>query len=161
MVHEVRWPDGRVVPVSEDKWAAARWFCVSEGVYDVRIGSRNFRVERTSMPEVNGRMVLRINGVTTEVRVADKRMLLLEKMGMAAAVTEVERELLAPMPGKVLSVRVEAGVEVKAGDAVAVLEAMKMENLIRSPRSGVVSAVAVVAGQAVEKGAVLLTYENA
>ena len=47
------------------------------------------------------------------------------------------------------------------GDAVAVLEAMKMENLIRSPRTGVVAGVAVVPGQAVEKGAVLLTYEDA
>jgi biotin carboxyl carrier protein len=44
---------------------------------------------------------------------------------------------------------------------VAVLEAMKMENLIRSPRAGVVASVSVQPGAAVEKGAVLLTYEDA
>jgi biotin carboxyl carrier protein len=87
--------------------------------------------------------------------------MLLEKMGMAAAAAGVERELLAPMPGKVLSVAVAPGTAVQEGDAVAVLEAMKMENLIRSPRTGVVAGVAVVPGQAVEKGAVLLTYEDA
>ncbi len=161
MVHEVRWPDGRVVPISEEEWAAARWFRVVEGVYDVRIGQRNFRVERTAPLDPAGRVVLRIQGVSTDVRVADRRRMLLEKMGMAAAAAGVERELLAPMPGKVLSVAVAPGTVVQEGDAVAVLEAMKMENLIRSPRTGVVAGVAVVPGQAVEKGAVLLTYEDA
>lgn len=161
MVHEVRWPDGRVVPVVADEWASARWHRVVEGVYDVRIGARNWRVERLSQPDGSGRIELRINGVKTEVRVADRRLLLLEKMGMAAGTAGVERELLAPMPGKVLSVSVGAGTAVEEGDAVAVLEAMKMENLIRSPRSGVISGVSVAPGQAVEKGAVLLTYEDA
>jgi len=161
MVHEVRWPDGRVVPVSEDEWAAARWLRVAEGVYDVRIGRRNFRVERAAPVEANGRLGMRIDGVKVEVQVADRRRLLLEKMGMAEAAAGVERELFAPMPGKVLSVAVAAGTAVREGDAVAVLEAMKMENLIRSPRAGVVAGVSVQPGQAVEKGAVLLTYEDA
>jgi acetyl/propionyl-CoA carboxylase alpha subunit len=121
MVHEVRWPDGRVVPISEEEWAAARWFRVVEGVYDVRIGQRNFRVERTAPLDPAGRVVLRIQGVSTEVRVADRRRMLLEKMGMAAAAAGVERELLAPMPGKVLSVAVAPGTAVQEGDAVAVL----------------------------------------
>lgn len=161
MVHEVRWPDGRVVPVSEDKWAAARWFCVSEGVYDVRIGSRNFRVERAAPVDAHGRLRMRVDGVQVAVQVADRRRMLLEKMGMAGTTAEVERELVAPMPGKVLSVAVAAGTAVSEGDAVAVLEAMKMENVIRSPRAGVVAGVSVVPGQAVEKGAVLLAYEDA
>jgi biotin carboxyl carrier protein len=82
-------------------------------------------------------------------------------MGMSTASAGVDRELTAPMPGKVLSVTVHAGDAVAEGDAVAVLEAMKMENLIRSPRAGVVASVSVQPGAAVEKGAVLLTYEDA
>ncbi len=62
----------------------------------------------------------------------------------------------APMPGLVLRVEVEAGQRVGAGGGLLVLEAMKMENEIRSPWDGVVRRVLVRAGEAVEKGAGLV-----
>lgn len=64
--------------------------------------------------------------------------------------------VLAPMPALVLSVAVEVGDQVVAGQAVAVLEAMKMENAIRAPAAGVVRSVEVEAGAIVQKGAVLV-----
>jgi 3-methylcrotonyl-CoA carboxylase alpha subunit len=64
------------------------------------------------------------------------------------------------MPGKVLSINVSAGDEVAEGDALLVLEAMKMENVIRAPRAGVLADIAPTAGQAVEKGALLVAYES-
>jgi biotin carboxyl carrier protein len=60
----------------------------------------------------------------------------------------------------VLSVSVKTGDEVKEGDALLVLEAMKMENVIRAPQTGILSEVLPVAGQAVEKGALLVAYET-
>ncbi|HBL37742.1 MAG TPA: acetyl-CoA carboxylase biotin carboxyl carrier protein subunit, partial [Flavobacteriales bacterium] len=71
----------------------------------------------------------------------------------------IERHVEAPMPGKVLEVKVASGDQVKAGDALLVLEAMKMENVLRAPRDGVVERVDAVVGIAVEKGAALVTYE--
>lgn len=65
----------------------------------------------------------------------------------------------APMPGLVLRVEVEAGQDVGAGSGLVVLEAMKMENEIRSSGPGRVKAVMVEQGQAVEKGAVLVEIE--
>ncbi len=62
----------------------------------------------------------------------------------------------APMPGLVLRVEVEPGMRVEPGAGVVVLEAMKMENEITSPTGGVVKSVRVAAGQAVEKGVVLV-----
>jgi pyruvate carboxylase subunit B len=62
----------------------------------------------------------------------------------------------APMPGLVLRLEVEEGQTVLAGDGLLVLEAMKMENEIRSSEAGVVKRILVRAGQAVEKGAVLV-----
>jgi biotin carboxyl carrier protein len=62
----------------------------------------------------------------------------------------------APMPGLVLRVEVEPGMRVEPGAGVVVLEAMKMENEITSPGAGVVKSVRVQAGQAVEKGVVLV-----
>jgi pyruvate carboxylase subunit B len=62
----------------------------------------------------------------------------------------------APMPGMVLRVEVAVGDMVKAGTGLVVLEAMKMENEIRSPGAGVVRAILVEGGQAVEQGAALV-----
>ncbi|HEX7614989.1 MAG TPA: biotin/lipoyl-containing protein [Thermoanaerobaculia bacterium] len=69
------------------------------------------------------------------------------------------RHLTAAMPGRVLRVLVAAGDRVTQGQPVLVLEAMKMENEVKSPREGVVASVESVAGQAVSQGDVLLRFE--
>lgn len=63
----------------------------------------------------------------------------------------------APMPGKILSVKANAGQAVKKGEVIMILEAMKMENEIVAPQDGTVASVNVVAGQSVESGEVLAT----
>jgi pyruvate carboxylase subunit B len=67
----------------------------------------------------------------------------------------------APMPGLIVRVDVTAGDEVRTGEGVVIIEAMKMENELRADGGGIVSRVLVEAGQAVEKGAVLVEFEEA
>lgn len=66
-------------------------------------------------------------------------------------------KISAPMPGKILSVKVSAGQEVKKGDVIVILEAMKMENEIVAPQDGVVATVNISSGQSVESGVTLAT----
>ncbi len=63
------------------------------------------------------------------------------------------------MPGKVVRLLVEPGAEVTKGQPVAVVEAMKMENELKAPMDGLVAEILVVAGQAVDAGAVLMRIE--
>ena len=63
----------------------------------------------------------------------------------------------APMPGKILGIKVSAGQAVKKGDVLVVLEAMKMENEIVAPQDGTVASVNTSVGEQVEAGAVLAT----
>lgn len=63
----------------------------------------------------------------------------------------------SPMPGKIVSVKANAGQAVKKGEAIMVLEAMKMENEIVAPQDGTVASVNVAVGDSVEAGAVLAT----
>ena len=65
------------------------------------------------------------------------------------------RRFLAPMPGKIIKVLVKRGDFVEARQAVVIVEAMKMENELRSPKAGTVSDVRVTEGASVEAGAVL------
>ena len=66
----------------------------------------------------------------------------------------------APMPGKVLAVKVNVGDSVQSGAPVLVLEAMKMENDIVAPKDGKVVAINVKVGDSVESGAVLVSLEG-
>jgi biotin carboxyl carrier protein len=65
----------------------------------------------------------------------------------------------APMPGLVVKLLVEAGAQVQKGDRILVLEAMKMENDVKAPRTGRVSSISVAPGQAVEGGRELAVIE--
>ncbi|NLL90841.1 MAG: acetyl-CoA carboxylase biotin carboxyl carrier protein subunit [Ruminococcaceae bacterium] len=65
----------------------------------------------------------------------------------------------SPLPGSILSINVEAGSSVKAGDILLIIEAMKMENEITAPRAGKVLSISVSRGQMVETGDVLLNLE--
>ena len=63
----------------------------------------------------------------------------------------------APMPGKILSVKASAGQAVKKGDAVIIIEAMKMEIPVVAPEDGTVASIDVAVGDAIDSGAVLAT----
>jgi glutaconyl-CoA decarboxylase len=65
----------------------------------------------------------------------------------------------APLPGRVLEVRVKEGTVIKRGDVLLVLEAMKMANEIRAPQDGTIAKVHVDAGTAVEKGQPMITLQ--
>jgi biotin carboxyl carrier protein len=67
-------------------------------------------------------------------------------------------EVKAPMPGMVLKILVKDGDEVKKGDPLLVLEAMKMENILKSPTDGVIKKIAAVTGVAVEKNQLLIQF---
>jgi biotin carboxyl carrier protein len=77
----------------------------------------------------------------------------------AADVTEGPRPVVATMPGRIVRVLVAVGDRVTAGQAVVVVEAMKMENEMRAPKDGVVSEVSVQAGAAIEAGMVLVLID--
>lgn len=68
-------------------------------------------------------------------------------------------EVTAPMPGNILDIAVRPGDEVRFGQPLCSLEAMKMKNAIRSPRDGVIATVEVTEGQTVAHGDVLFTFE--
>ena len=67
--------------------------------------------------------------------------------------------LKAPMPGLVVSVLVEEGQEVKKGDVLLILESMKMQNELKSPRDGVVGRIVVAGGDSVEQRQKMLSVE--
>lgn len=77
----------------------------------------------------------------------------------AAPLTGGGLEVTAPMPGSILSINVEVGAQVNAGDTLLILEAMKMENEIAAPESGTVKSINVNVGSSVNTGDLMLVIE--
>ena len=128
------------------------------GRWWVRIGHRNHRVSIQSLD--GGRWDIRLDGVSDQWSMHGLREVLMERMGIEDGVDEASKDLRAPMPGKVLEVLVNEGQTVEEGEAMLVLEAMKMENVLRAGAAGVVATIGVEAGHAVEKEAVLISMED-
>jgi acetyl/propionyl-CoA carboxylase alpha subunit len=103
-----------------------------------------------------GEYVLWLDGWRFEVEALDERTRAIRDMSVAAEGAAGPAPLLAPMPGLIVRVLVAEGQEVQQGDPLVVMEAMKMENELRSPSAGRVSRVTVRRGDAIEKGATLV-----
>ena len=111
-------------------------------------------------PGKDGALDVDVRGTVVPVKLLDphKRMLAAAQARAGRAATGPVA-VVSPMPGKVVKVLVKPGEAVTAGQGVAVVEAMKMENEIRAPRAGTVHAVHVKEGQAVEGQEALVTVE--
>ncbi len=102
---------------------------------------------------------LEVNGERFDLQIRDPLDLMMDKMGFSTQSSRHVKEVKAPMPGLVLSVTVEEGQEVKEGDKLLILEAMKMENSILISTAAVIGKILVKPGQAVEKGQVLIELD--
>lgn len=130
---------------------------VEENHYHLIVNGRSFNVDVVNKDAKNPHIL--INGRSYKPEVKDDTDLLLEKLGMNVKNKKDVKELKAPMPGLVLDIRVEAGKAVKVNDPLLVLEAMKMENVLKSPVEAVVKSVMVSKGDAIEKNTLLITFE--
>jgi propionyl-CoA carboxylase alpha chain len=115
---------------------------------DVEIDGRRFRA---AVAADGDDLYLQVPTTTVHLRVVPRF--------VVPGPAEVAGGFVAPMPGRVLDVRVEPGRHVTAGETLVVLEAMKMEHHMAAPEDGVVAEVRVAAGDQVENGALLLVFE--
>ncbi|HCW07399.1 MAG TPA: acetyl-CoA carboxylase biotin carboxyl carrier protein subunit [Cytophagales bacterium] len=133
---------------------------ISDGNFHILHQNKSYRAEVVKADYATKTFQLKINNKLHTVEVKDKFDLLLEKMGMSGGSSNKVNNIKAPMPGLVIDMKVKVGDAVKAGDPLLILEAMKMENEIRSVNKGIIKEIFVKEGAAVEKGAILFSVEN-
>ncbi len=107
----------------------------------------------------NGTYTISINGSEYQTSIQTPLDELIKKMGFAVNAGKNIDSISAPMPGLILDILVEEGQEVNEEDQLLILEAMKMENIITSPRSGVIKSVSVSKGDAVDKKQLLIEFQ--
>jgi biotin carboxyl carrier protein len=145
--------------------------------YELTINGRTFDVRLQSDPmqdqvevEVNGEMfVVEFRALPPDTDVLEARPAPAASAPASAAAPTTSAKstapsgytLTAPLPGEVKLIAVRPGQQVSIGDALLVIEAMKMENVIRATREGIVETIHVAEGRQVAHGELLLEYRQA
>lgn len=125
-----------------------------EGGVAIRMGDRSLEIPVDAR---NDRSVVHVEGRRVDVQLQSERLYAMQQaLGVGAG--GADRELVSPMTGKVVLVAAAAGDEVGEGRTIVVIEAMKMENELRTVADVVVDTVHVAPGDLVNPGDVLVTF---
>jgi biotin carboxyl carrier protein len=151
--------DGDHVVIAGERVPAALTAIPGSPVRLLQFGGRSLAVPIETAG--TGRWAVTIHGERREIEVVDARTRHIRSLTGDTRKQAAGGSLRAPMPGLVVRVQVEVGQDVAGGTPVVVLEAMKMENQLKTAGPVRITAVRVAPGQAVEKGQVLLEYGSA
>jgi propionyl-CoA carboxylase alpha chain len=139
---------------SESLELASEWW-PGQPVWQGIVGGRKVSVQVRTV--LNG-YTLSYRGIQVAAFVYTQREAALAALMPEKATADTSKLLLCPMPGLVKAIHVEPGREVKAGDTLAVVEAMKMENVLRAERDGVVKAIKVKPGESLAVDAIIMEF---
>ena len=132
---------------------------VKKGRFHIVYNNKSFVADILTHDRKNKSFEIIINNNTYSVQLKDRFDELLHDLGMDVGNSNKDNDVKAPMPGRVLEILVKEGDAVAEGDGLIILEAIKMENIIKSTRGGVLKHIQAAEGDSVEKNAVLLSYE--
>lgn len=132
---------------------------IAPGVYHVMVNHQPFEVRIAEADFYNRHYQVTVNGNTYPVQIGNDLDTLIQKIGIQRGSAKKTNMVKAPMPGLLLEVFVAPGDMVEEHQPLLILEAMKMENSLLSPRQGTIKTVKAVKGTAVDKGQVLIEFE--
>jgi len=146
-------------PILKDKKNKYDYYLKSVGNnrYFFKLDGKSYLVQ---MQRDNGTFNVTVDGEYFEFRVEDERMRTLRELVNKAAQSSGEQLVTAPIPGLITGIKIKEGDKVSIGDGLVTLEAMKMENEIKSGLEGTVKKILIEQGAAVEKDQKLLVIEN-
>jgi len=127
--------------------------------YHIIENYKSYNAEVVSFSKEEKTAVIKVNGNTYELKAKDQFDALLDQLGLSNLNSNKISDIKAPMPGLVLKVLVNEGDEVKKGDNLFILEAMKMENIIKAPADATVKSIKVKPTDKVEKGQLIILFK--
>lgn len=131
----------------------------ANGQASILLDNKSYTAQIEKLDKENKELVLKIDGQRYTLGIKEDIDILLDKMGINLSALQKAAPLKAPMPGMILKVLVEPGQQVNKGDALLILEAMKMENVLKASGTATIKSIKAEEKTAVEKGAVLIEME--
>ena len=130
------------------------------GEFNVIREHKSYRAQVRRFDPVLRSVDIIVEGRKFSLQVKDRYDLLLEKLGLDDLNAAKAKNLVSPMPGLVLEILVKPGDNIKKGDALIILEAMKMENILKAGADGVIDQCYVKQGDSAEKNEVLISFKS-
>ena len=134
------------------EWLDRNYFVVS-------FNGKTFNGEVLDQNLEDHTLKLKLNHRVFEVKRKYALLDLISQMGLDKKKVKKLKELSSPMPGRVLKIMVKPGDQINIGDSLLSLEAMKMENILKSDGEGIVKEIFINEEQVVDKGEVLIEFE--
>lgn len=131
----------------------------ADGHYHLLLDNNSYRAKVQAFDPQRRVVTVELGGKTYQVRLEDQYDQLVDQLGLKKTSRHQAKDIKAPMPGLVLKIEVEVGQRVAPGDPLLILEAMKMENVIKADAEGTVKSVQASEGQAVDKGQLMIEME--
>jgi len=148
--HSVVSINGNVMPVDLLRFSSSRMHLLFR--------NKSWNVEILSLDRASKMARVKINNHEYDVQLKERMDDLLAQLGMESKVSTDQKEVKAPMPGMVLQIMVNEGQHIEKDEPLIILEAMKMENVIKSPVQGTIKRVPAIKGAAVDKNTVLIEF---
>lgn len=147
------------LPLSGDASSQLEVLSRKGNSFRIRFEGRQYSAEVVHFDPQSKTAQINIDGSDYFISIEEPIDRLIKELGFLQAARHSVKEIRSPMPGMVVNVFVSAGQVVHEGDALFGLEAMKMENIIKSPGEGTVREVCVSKGAAVEKNQILMEFD--
>lgn len=125
----------------------------------VHFNGKSFNGEILEQNLENHTLKVKLNHRVFEIKRKYALLDLISQMGLDQQKVKKLKELASPMPGRVLKIMVKPGDEINTGDSLMSLEAMKMENILKSDGEGIVKDVFIKEQQVVNKGEILIEFQ--
>jgi len=146
-------------PIEEEQLAGLDVLVHGPGQYHLLRDGKSYHIEILALDIVSKTVTLTVNGRQQTMQIADETDQLVKQLGFSSVSAAKSKNVIAPMPGLVLDIMVEPGDVVTEGTPLIILEAMKMENVLKAEGDGEVKAIPVTKGEAVEKRQLLIEIE--
>ena len=132
---------------------------IKDGNFHILYNNHSFNAEVLEADYQTKSFLIKINNSKYSIAVKDRFDILLDQMGMSNANAAKVNDLKAPMPGLIVDIKVQVGDTVKKGGIILILEAMKMENVLKATGDGIVKNIKISPKQNVEKNQVMIEFE--
>lgn len=131
----------------------------SDTKYHILHGGTSYNAEIIDQKFSKRSYKVKINNNSYNININNSLDQLIKELGFEIGSSKKVDKITAPMPGLILEINVNIGDVVKENDPLLILEAMKMENVLTSPREGIIKSIAVTKGAAVDKNQLLVEFE--
>ncbi len=132
---------------------------ISDSEYHILQQNKSYKAEITACDFNKKTYTVSVNNNAYTIKIQNDLDLLIENMGFSSAIEKHIDFVMAPMPGLILDVLIKINQDVKENDPLLILEAMKMENVITSPRNGRIKSILIKKGDAVIKNQILIEFQ--